>query len=616
MTNHKRYIELLSPARDYEAAIAAIDCGADALYIGASNFGARRGATNSTDDIARVVDYAHLFGVKVFVTLNTILYERELKDAEALARRLIEIGVDALIVQDMAYREMNLPVELHASTQVNNMTPEGAHFLEESGFSRVILERALSIDEIRAIREATTVDLECFIHGAICVGHSGRCYLSRSQSTRSGNRGECSQPCRLTYDLVTERGEKLISGKHLLSVKDFDLSERIGELIDAGVVSFKIEGRLKDNNYIKNVVSYYRRKIDEALATRPDCCRSSVGRSEIEFEPDPKKSFSRDGGEYMFSGKRAGVASFLTPKAVGEYIGCVATTTKRDFRIAAKRPLTAGDGICVITPEGIVGTNVNRAEGNIIEPNRMDGIKAGMEVYRNYDHRFTQAVERSRTRRAIDTTCRLQLTPEGIAVRYTDIEGFEAEATRSVALDAAKSAEKMRSVAEEQMAKSGDTIFRVTRVEVEGAEWFATAKLLAELRREALSLLAAKRMTRRIEHDIRTDTGEARYPERRLGADHNVVNSLARRFYTRHGVEHIVDGLDLWASTVGERVMESSYCIRREIGECLKKGTKLRDRLYIEHGRHRYRLDFDCAKCRMSLIDCTVDNDKVSTYYK
>ena len=313
MTTKKRYIELLSPARNYDAAIAAIDCGADALYIGAESFGARRGATNTTDDIARVVDYAHLFGVKVFVTLNTILYERELKEAEALARRLIDVGVDALIVQDMAYREMNLPVELHASTQVCNMTPEGAKFLEDSGFSRVILERALSLEEIKAIREATEVDLECFIHGAICVGHSGRCYLSRSQSSRSGNRGECSQPCRLTYDLVTERGEKLISGKHLLSVKDFDLSERIGDLIDAGVVSFKIEGRLKDDNYIKNVVSYYRRKIDEAIASRPECQRASVGRSEIEFDPDPKKSFTRDGGEYMFAGKRAGVASFLTP---------------------------------------------------------------------------------------------------------------------------------------------------------------------------------------------------------------------------------------------------------------------------------------------------------------
>ena len=605
MTTKKRYIELLSPARNYAAAIAAIDCGADALYIGAESFGARRGATNTTDDIARVVDYAHLFGVKVFVTLNTILYERELKEAEALARRLIAIGVDALIVQDMAYREMNLPVELHASTQVCNMTPEGAKFLEDSGFSRVILERALSLEEIKAIRAATDVDLECFIHGAICVGHSGRCYLSRSQSSRSGNRGECSQPCRLTYDLVTERGERLISGKHLLSVKDFDLSERIGDLIDAGVVSFKIEGRLKDDNYIKNVVSYYRRKIDEALASRPECVRASVGRSEIEFDPDPKKSFTRDGGEYMFAGKRAGVASFLTPKAVGEYVGCVATTSKRDFRIVGKVSLNAGDGICVITPEGIVGTNVNRVEGNTIEPNRMEGIKAGMEVYRNYDHRFTQAVERSRTRRAVEARCSLMLSAEGISVAYTDEEGYSVSVERSVALEGSKSAEKMCAVAEEQMAKSGDSIFRVVSVDVKGAEWFATAKMLAELRREALSMLAAKRMTRTMEHDIRTDSGEARFPVQRLGAEYNVVNSLSRRFYLKHGVEHIVDGLDLWATTVGERVMESSYCIRREIGECLKKGTKLRERLYIEHGRHRYRLDFDCAKCRMSLIDCT-----------
>lgn len=605
MTTKKRYIELLSPARNYDAAIAAIDCGADALYIGAESFGARRGATNTTDDIARVVDYAHLFGVKVFVTLNTILYERELKEAEALARRLIDVGVDALIVQDMAYREMNLPVELHASTQVCNMTPEGAKFLEDSGFSRVILERALSLDEIKAIRAATEVDLECFIHGAICVGHSGRCYLSRSQSSRSGNRGECSQPCRLTYDLVTERGEKLISGKHLLSVKDFDLSERIGDLIDAGVVSFKIEGRLKDDNYIKNVVSYYRRKIDEAIASRPECQRASVGRSEIEFDPDPKKSFTRDGGEYMFAGKRAGVASFLTPKAVGEYVGCVATTSKRDFRLVGKVALSAGDGICVITPEGIVGTNVNRVEGNTIEPNRMEGIKAGMEVYRNYDHRFTQAVERSRTRRAVEAKCSLMLSAEGISVTYTDEEGFSVSVARSMALDGSKSVDKMRAVAEEQMAKSGDSIFRVVSVDVVGVEWFATAKMLAEVRREALSMLAAKRMTRTMGHDIRTDSGEARFPVQRLGAEYNVVNSLSRRFYLKHGVEHIIDGLDLWATTLGERVMESSYCLRREIGECLKKGTKLRERLYIEHGRHRYRLDFDCAKCRMSLIDCS-----------
>jgi putative protease len=610
MTAKKRYIELLCPARDYRAAIAAVDCGADALYIGAEGFGARRAATNSTADIARVVDYAHLYGVRVYVTLNTILYESELKQAEALARELIAVGVDALIVQDMAYREMNLPVELHASTQVCNMTPEGAKFLEDSGFTRVILERALSLEEIKAIRKATTVDLECFVHGAICVGHSGRCYLSRSQSSRSGNRGECSQPCRLTYDLVTEHGEKLISGKHLLSVKDFDLSARIGEMIDAGVMSFKIEGRLKDDNYIKNIVSYYRKAIDEALKTRPDCERLSVGESEVEFTPDPKKSFTRDGGEYMYSGKRPGVASFNTPKAVGEYVGSVAVVGKRDIRVVTREVLNAGDGLCFIAGDGIIGTNINRVEGNTIEPNRMEGIKAGMEIYRNYDHRFTQSVERSRTRRTIAVECSLDITQTSITAKFTDIEGNTAEVSRSVELEEAKNAEKMIAVAEEQMTKCGDTIFRTTKVEVRGGEWFVTAKALAEVRREALALLASKRAEQSIPHDIRTDAGTAQYPERRLSPQHNVVNSLSRQFYKRHGVEHIVEGLDSWATTRGERVMESSYCIRREIGECLKKGTKIRDRLFIEHGRHKYLLDFDCKNCRMSLIDCSEQENR------
>ena len=604
-TAKKRFIELLCPARDYRAAIAAIECGADALYIGAESFGARRGATNTTEDIARVVDYAHLFGVRVYVTLNTILYENELKRAEELARRLIEIGVDALIVQDMAYRQMNLPVELHASTQVCNMTPEGAKFLEDSGFTRVILERALSLEEIKSIRKSTTVDLECFIHGAICVGHSGRCYLSRSQSPRSGNRGECSQPCRLTYDLVTESGNVIIKGKHLLSVKDFDLSERIGELIDAGVMSFKIEGRLKDDNYVKNIVAYYRKKIDEALATRPHCAPLSSGHSEVEFTPDPKKSFTRDGGEYMYLGKRRGVASFDTPKAVGEYIGSVAVVGKRDLRIVSRTPLSAGDGLCFIAKDGIIGTNINRVEGDKIEPNRIDGIKPGMEVYRNYDHRFSQSVERSRSRRTIGVECTLRLEESGIVATFTDEDGNSATVERNVALDRANNSAKMRAVAEEQMAKSGDSIFRVKAVEVVGEEFFATAKLLAEIRREALAELASIRADVALPHDIRTDNGTAQYPLKRLTPQHNVVNSLARQFYYNHGVEHIVEGLDSWASTHGERVMESSYCIRREIGECLKRGSKLKEPLYLEHGRHRYRLDFDCAKCVMSLIDCS-----------
>ncbi len=606
MSQPKRKIELLAPARDYRTAIAAIECGADAVYIGAGGFGARRAATNSTEDIARVVDYAHLFGVKVFVTLNTILYESELRAAETLARELISVGVNALIVQDMAYAEMGLPVALHASTQMCNMTAEGVRFLEEAGFERVVLERALSLDEIRAIGEATTVELEGFVHGAICVGHSGRCYLSRSQSSRSGNRGECSQPCRLKYDLVTASGERLIEGKHLLSVKDFDLSERVGALIDAGISSFKIEGRLKDEGYVKNVVSYYRRRIDEALASREHCCRASSGVSEVEFTPDPKKSFTRDGGEYLLMGKRGGVASFTTPKAVGEYVGRVALLTPRGFLLDRDADIIAGDGLCFVAHDATIGTNINRTDGRRIEPNRTDGIAVGMDVYRNYDLRFSQALERGRVRRAIDAYCRVELSAETIRATYADSDGFHVEVERSVVLEGSKSADKMRSVAEEQMAKSGDSIFRVRSVDVVGAEYFATAKSLAEIRREALAKLAALRFEagHNTPYTPREDMAKS-YTESRLTPQHNVTNSLARRFYKRHGVEHIDEGLDLRESTRGARVMESSYCIRREIGECLRRGTKLREELYLEHGRHRYRLDFDCVRCRMSLIDCS-----------
>jgi len=605
MSSTKRKIELLAPARDYQAAIAAVDCGADALYIGAESFGARRGATNSTDDIARVVDYAHLFGVRVYVTLNTILYESELERAEKLARRLVDIGVDALIVQDMAYREMNLNVELHSSTQMCNMTAEGAKFLEDSGFSRVILERALSLDQIRTIRKATTVDLECFIHGAICVGHSGRCYLSRSQSSRSGNRGECSQPCRLTYDLVTERGTTLIKGKHLLSVNDFDLSNRIGDLIDAGVMSFKIEGRLKDDNYIKNVVSYYRQKIDEALASRPDCERQSWGTSRIEFTPDPKKSFTRRGGEYMLMGKRAGVASFNTPKALGEYVGSVATVGRRDVRIVSRVKLSAGDGLCFVAGDSMIGTNINRVEGNTIEPRRIDGIKPGMEIYRNHDHLFTQTIERSRLRRTIGIIFDIAITEHQIAISARCEDGISYSTTIAINAEQAKNPEQMAATLREQMSKCGDSIFYAQEVRITGAEWFIPVKDIAQLRRMVISNLAAQHVERSLPHDIRTDSGTAIYPERRLSQHHNVVNSLARRFYQRHGVEHIVDGLDCWASTIDQRVMVSSYCIRREIGECLKRGSKLKERLFLHHGRHRYLLDFDCARCQMSLIDCS-----------
>lgn len=598
-----RYIELLSPAKDFEAARAAVDHGADALYMGGARFGARRAAGNSIEEIARTVEYAHQYGVRVHSTLNTVLYDEELADAEQMARELIEVGVDALIVQDMAFRRMNLPVELHASTQVSNTTPEGARFLEECGFSRVILERALTLDDIRCIREATNVELECFVHGAICVGYSGRCFLSRSTSNRSGNRGECSQPCRLPYDLVDERGRTIMAGKHLLSVRDLDLSDDLEALIDAGISSFKIEGRLKDVRYIKNVVNYYRRRIDNILERRKDISRPSVGRTVTEFTPDPTKSFTRGASKYMLHGKCAGVASFDTPKAVGEYLGKIKSTTRRGFTLDKKCDMSAGDGICIIAKSGMNGTNINAVEGEVIIPNRTEGIEVGTKVYRNYDHLFSLLLDRSRTRRTIDATAKLDISQHNITLTVTDCEGISITISREADLEMAGNVEKMADTARRQIMKSGGTIFTITDVEVSGCEYFAPASVLADIRREGLELLREKRIANPITHNIMADDGSARYPFEKVTRYENVTNRLSEEFYRAHGVEEIESALES-KPTAGERVMISSYCIRRELGQCLKEKPTLKGDLFIEHGFARYRLEFDCKRCLMMLIDC------------
>ena len=597
-----RYIELLSPAKDFDAARAAIDHGADAIYMGGARFGARQAAGNSIEDIARVAEYAHQWGARLHATLNTVLYDEELADAERLARELIAAGADALIVQDMAFREMNLPIELHASTQVGNTTAEGVKFLEECGFARVILERSLSLDEIRQIRQATTTELECFVHGAICVGHSGRCFLSRTTSARSGNRGECSQPCRLPYDLKDEQGNTIIAGKHLLSVRDMDLSDELELLMDAGITSFKIEGRLKDVRYIKNVVSHYRRCIDDILARRKDIVRPSIGRSTIEFTPNPEKSFTRGASTYMLHGKSAGVASFDTPKAIGESLGRVISVKRHSFSLEGKATLAAGDGICILSPKGMCGTNINRVEGNEIFPNKMEGIVLGAKLYRNYDHRFNALLDGSRTRRQIDARAELTLSPIGCTLTFTDEQGLTATIEHNIALAPSTNAAKMATTAQKQIEKSGDTIFSIKDVKVTGAENFAPASLLSQMRRRALDELLAKRKAAPRHHKIMPDIGLARYPYPMVTRYENVTNSMAEQFYRRHGVEQIEPALES-LPTKGERVMISSYCLRREIGECLRKSHKLKGDLFIEHGSARYKLEFDCRRCLMMLID-------------
>lgn len=603
----KRHIELLAPARDVACARVAIDSGADAVYMGASMFGARKSAGNSLEDIASVVEYAHRYGVRVHATMNTVLYDNELAAAERQARALIDAGVDALIIQDMALRAMNLPIELHASTQVGIASAEDAIFYEQCGFSRLILERALSLEQIREIRQATTAELECFIHGAICVGYSGRCFLSRTTSQRSGNRGECSQPCRLPYDLKNERGEVILSGKHLLSVRDFNLSSSLEELIDAGVSSFKIEGRLKDESYVRNIVSHYRILLDEIISRRNDLRRSSSGHSVVDFTPNPDKSFTRGASSYMLYGKQAGVASFDTPKAVGEYLGRVKSITPTSFTLDRDTELTAGDGICVRSHKQLQGTNINGVDGQRITPNKMDNIVVGAEVYRNYDHRFTLALSRSRTRRIIDATAELQLRHDAISLTITDSDHNSVTTEREILLEAAANPEKMAQTATRTITKSGGTIFEITKVDICGEEWFAPAGILSDMRREALEQLTAIRIQSRPVQRILPDDDSARFPRRKVSRYENVTNNISREFYLRHGAEEVEPALES-QSTRGERVMLSSYCIRREIGECLREHPSLKGELYIEHGTSRYKLCFDCERCLMLLYDHTEQN--------
>ena len=597
-----RKLELLAPAKDYDSAVDAIDCGADAVYIGAGKFGARYAATNTIEDIARVVEYAHRYNVKVYATLNTLLFDNELEEARKQAFALVDAGVDALIVQDMAYYLMELPIDLHASTQTNCVSPEKVKFFEQLGFKRAILERSLSKHQIAEIRKATNIELEAFVHGAICVSQSGRCFFSRSTSERSGNRGECSQPCRLEYDLCNDKGEVVIKSKHLLSVRDFDLSARLGEMIDLGINSFKIEGRLKDRTYVRNIVSLYRRLLDIEIAKRNDVERSSVGSSTIEFEPNAARTFTRGAGEYFFDGKRRGVASFDTPKAMGERIGKVIRADRRGIVLDHKHDLTTGDGVCFISNGALVGTNVVGIEGDRVQLNRYDGVAVDMELFRNYNRLFLQAVERSRVKRTISTDLLLKFSEENITLTATDESGISATATIAQPSEEARDKTKGEEALRRQLTRSGDTIFEVRNIEISEVR-FAPMSVIGALRREVFELLEKERLAH---HKKSADIAENRgikYPSNQLTPQDNVTNRLARQLYTDCGVEEIAEGLDCRTSTAGEQVVISDYCIRREIGECLLEKPRLRGDLYLVRGAKKYRLCFDCKACQMKIID-------------
>ncbi|MCL2561057.1 MAG: U32 family peptidase [Rikenellaceae bacterium] len=605
-------LELLSPARTLDAGKLAVDYGADALYVGGPSFGARAAATNSVENVGRLVECARPFGVRVYAALNTLVFEDEITEAERVARELITAGVDALIVQDMAFLRMGLGngVEFHASTQMCNATPEHVRFLQEAGFSRVILERGLTLAEIAEIGAAADgVELEAFVHGAICVGFSGRCYLSRTMSpTRSGNRGDCMQACRLTYDLVDGGGRKVLNNRYLLSPLDLDLSARLGDLIGAGVTSFKIEGRLKDDGYVKNVVAHYRAALDRFIAASGGVFRrTSAGEGCCDFVPDPAQSFTRGGSEWFLDGGRRGQVSFDTPKAMGELLGEIEWAGRESFRITGAPDMRAGDGICFMANGELCGTYINKVCGREVWPERMDGITVGATIHRNYNKAFDDTLSRSRVRRRIDTDAEITVACDGlVSLCLADSEGVSICASAMMSAEPARDPARMREMLRTAVSKSGDTIFDIRNVTIrdEGELPFMPVSAINEMRRTATDALLAARLSippSRSSTQARENLAVL-YPSTHLGGEANVTNSLAERFYREHGVTHIDKAFDLRSSLDGRCVMTSSYCLRRELGECLRERPSLNGDLFLHRGRMVYRLEFDCAACRMRLI--------------
>ncbi len=605
-------IELLAPARDYDTGIAAVDHGADALYMGGPAFGARQAAGNGADDVARLAEYARLFGVKVYVAMNTLLDDSDLASAESQAWDMYRVGADALIVQDMAFLRMNLPpVELHASTQTTNISPERVKFLEDVGFSRVILERALSLDDIRTVRRATNVELEAFVHGAICVGHSGQCYMSRSMSGRSGNRGSCSQPCRLPFDLLDSDMKPISRGRHFLSLQDLNLGGDLETLIDAGVTSFKIEGRLKDVDYVKNIVGWYRRRLDEIISHRADLEKASSGNVTIGFDPEPSKSFSRGFTRYFLdAGRRRGIASFSTPKSTGEYLGEVLSVDRDSIIVACSEEVNPGDGICYADPKGALqGTNVNSCgptgyPGQLrIFPQKVGGFAPGTDIYRNYDHAFARIMDRARIRRSIEVAAVVDLGAEEVTLTL-DCSGVSASAVAAGPFDAARDEDKALDTIRRQVARSGDTIFDVTDVKISGEARFIPVSVLNDLRRRALEKLEEVVAANQAKVEASREERPVTYPLKTIDCDLNITNKLSSAFYASHGVDvaALPPCREGASDLLGQEVMRTRYCLREEMGECLKESPKYRGPLFLRHGPYLYELKFDCRRCGMNVI--------------
>lgn len=614
--DYPRVIELLAPARDAATAIAAIDHGADAVYMGAYSHGARRQAANSLEDISAVVDYAHRFNVRVYVTVNTIVYDTELEDVERLVWDLYRIGVDALIVQDMALLKMPLPpIALHASTQCDIRTPAKARFLQDAGFSQLVLPRELTLDEIAAFREATDVPLEAFVHGALCVSYSGDCQASFAVTGRSANRGDCAQICRLPFNLEDASGRQLIKGKHLLSLKDMNRIDYLADMLEAGVSSFKIEGRLKDSNYVRNVVAAYSCALNKIVAANPERYRrASRGRVEYSFIPALEKSFNRGFTPYFLrEPKRAlSMASVDSPKWIGEQVGVVTAVHGARIIVASlEKALSNGDGLGYFDVKGqFCGFRLNRVEGSRLYAACDINVHKGERLYRNYDKQWGDMFSKPTACRSIGVDFSLRVADRMLVLTVADKDGVSVSVAAEC--DVQKADKPQYDSRLRVLSKLGDTIFVLNRFEDEASDAFIPASVLTRLKRDATgALLATYAATYKYDRRREQAAGLALPEGTHLTRHDNIANHLSAQFYREVMHDAKPDELPKALETAKDvrrsdemRVMQTRYCLRRELGACLKTPARvnLPSPLFLTSGQNRFRLDFDCACCRMSVI--------------
>lgn len=597
-------LELLAPAKNLECGIAAIDHGADAVYIGAPRFGARAAAGNSIDDIRQLCDYAHPFRVKVYVTVNTILYDDELEATRQLLHELEAVGVDAILIQDMALLQLaeGTSLKLHASTQTDNRTPEKVRWLKGLGFTRTVLARELSVEEIAQIHhEVPDMPLEVFVHGALCVSYSGLCYASQHCFHRSANRGECAQFCRMAFSLVDAEGQEIEHDRYLLSLKDMNQSDHLQELIKAGATSFKIEGRLKDASYVKNVTAAYSQRLDAIIRQNPDLyCRASLGRCDYMFTPDLNRTFNRGYTSYFIHGRQPAIASFDTPKAIGEFVGTVKETRGDMFTVAGVASFANGDGLCFYNAtHQLEGLRANRVEGNRIFPYKMpQGLRPGMRLYRNNDQEFERLLSGQSARRKIPVSLSLRAVENGFELS-AEISSPSLSLSKSVFLPQAhqKAQKPQRENIARQLARLGDTIYECIQIDIpEDFDYFIPNSQLSELRR-----LLVTELMRPVPAESSADIPQEQtptpvYPYPYL---YNISNRLSAAFYGAEPTAYELKGGD-------GPIMQCRHCIRYHLGYCVKHGGKRPDwreplSLVLGDGR-RFRLEFDCNHCQMNVL--------------